>query len=343
MEYLRYISEFTANPWVDIVMFIVGTLFISVVFFLVQITSAGMFSSKVTDISILGFKHHRKNDGKWEYRGHHIKLGFSANTVVDFNKRPGIDSNKLMSLEKSHMLFTGITTLVIGIAVSAGCIIGSFNMYYFIPARLVFLSGFWILLFAVGRMVIVISTISKLFSKNSLGGYCTAAIGRIRAGVPFEQLDLKSVGELNFKKTSDIARKMYFPIYFSYLDAKGLYNRMPEAVADVERTVIKTEKHEIAIAVYMTLIYYYSYHNVAPSKAKEYYHILGDDILKDTDSNSMRIKGFYELNCFGDVKKAKMYAAKAIEGINGFSVPSEREYEKSCIAKLNNAINNFQY
>ena len=61
------------------------------------------------------------------------------------------------------------------------------------------------------------------------------AISLLRSGVPYEKLDLKSVRELNLKKVWETERKMYFPVYFQYLDACGFYDRMPEAVDDVER------------------------------------------------------------------------------------------------------------
>ena len=95
--------------------------------------------------------------------------------------------------------------------------------------------------------------------------------------------------------------------------------------------------------VYMNLIYYYSYHRPTPSAAKEYYHRIINDVEKDTDPNTMRIRGFYELNCFGDPVKARELSMKALEGLDTVSIPVEREYERKCIAKLNNAIDNFNH
>ena len=70
-------------------------------------------------------------------------------------------------------------------------------------------------------------------------------------------------------------------------------------------------------------------------------HRIIDDITKDTEPNSMFVKGFYELNCFGNVETAKTCAIKALEKIDEFSVPVEREYCRKCIARLNHAIDNF--
>ena len=294
MEYLRYVTELIRNPILDLVMSVVGILFVSLVFFLIQIAFTKPFYGRVTDVDILGFKYTRPKGGNWEYRGYRFRLGFFANSVVDFDNHPGV-----------------------------------------------FLSGFWILMYSIGRIVLVIATVKKMYSKKSLGGYMTSAAGMLRAGIPFEKMDLKSVRELNYPKVWDTERKMYFPIYFSYLDANGFYDRMPEAVADVEAVLKPGERSKVAIAVLMTLVYYYSYHHIEPSMAKEYYHRMGDEIEKDTDCNTMRIKGFYELNCFGNADKARECATAALAKLDSFSVPAERDYERKCIARLNSAISGF--
>lgn len=341
MEYIKHIAELIGNPVLDILTSIVGILFASLVFFLIQIALTKPCYGRVSDMDLLGFRFSKPKDGKWEYRGFRFRLGFTAVTVVDFDNHPGVDNKKLISMDKTHMLITGTLTALIGTGVFIGCTAWCFNIYYWFPAAIVFLSGFWILLFSIGRIVLVIATVRKMYSKKTLGGYMSSAVGMLRAGIPFEKMELKSVRELNYPKVWDTERKMYFPIYFAYLDSNGLYDRMPEAVADVEATLKPGENSKVVQAVCMTLIYYYSYHNINPSQAKEYYHRMGDEIVKDMDSNSMRVKGFYELNCFGNVDKARECVVKALEKLDSFSVPAEREYERKCIAKLNSAIANF--
>ena len=66
-----------------------------------------------------------------------------------------------------------------------------------------------------------------------------------------------------------------------------------------------------------------------------------NDVTKDTDPNAMFIKGFYELNCLGNVDGAKACVVKALEKIEDHSVPVERDYCKKCIARLNYAIDNY--
>ena len=343
MEYLRYIAELIQNPILDVLMGLVGLIIVSGIFVLLQAALCKAFCAKMTDFEAFGFKYSRNRSGKWEYRGHRVKLAFTGVSVVDFENNPGIDSEKLIKLDKNHILVTGILTTVIGLAISVGCFIWSFNIYYKFPASLVFLMGFWILIFTIGRLVLVLTTISKIYSKNSLGSYQMRAVSLMRSGIPYDKMELKSVRELNFKKVWETERKMYFPLYFQYLDYNGFYDRMPEAVDDVETIMNAASSSKPDIVVYMYLIYYYSYHCPTPSRAKEYYHRIINEIEKDTDPNAMKIKGFYELNCFGNPDKARECAMKALEGLETFSVPVEREYERKCIAKLNNAIDNFQH
>ena len=342
MDYLRYIYELISNPLLDVLMGLVGLILVSGFFLLYQMAFAKAFKAKMTDIEFFGFKYSKNRSGKWEYRGHRVKLAFSGVSVIDTVNHPEIDGDKMIALDKSHMLVTCLFTTMTGLAISAGCIIWSFNIYYVFPASLVFLTGFWVLLFTIGRLVLVLSTIAKVYSKNSLGSYRMRAVTLLKSGVPFEKLDLKSVRELNLKKVWETERKMYFPIYFMYLDANGFYDRMPEAVDDVERILNAAAVSKADIGVYMNLIYYYSYHRPTPSAAKEYYHRIINEIEKDSDANTMRIRGFYELNCFGNPVKAREFAMKALEGVENISIPVEQDYERKCIAKLNNAIDNFK-
>ena len=60
---------------------------------------------------------------------------------------------------------------------------------------MVFLTGFWVLLFTVGRLILVLSTMTKIYSKNSLGSYQMRAISLLRSGVPYEKLGLRRQGE----------------------------------------------------------------------------------------------------------------------------------------------------
>lgn len=343
MDYLSYIGDLTEDPVLDLLMGLVGLILVSGLFVLIQAALCKAFCARMTDIEVFGFKYSRNRSGKWEKRGHRVKIGFAATSAIDFEHYPNVDSEKLIAMDKNHMLLTGILTLIIGIGTFAGCLIATFKIYYAFPAAVVLLTGFWVLIFAIYKFIVCVVAAARVSSKNCLGSYTNRALALLRSGVPFEKLDLKPVNDLNFPRVWESERKMYFPFYFQYLDAKGLYDQMPDAVEDVERIMNAVTAAKIDIGIYMDLVYYYSYHRPIPQKAKEYYHRIISDIEKDTDPNAYRIRGFYELNCFGNPDRAREYAIKALEGLETFSLPAEREYERMCIAKLNNAIDNFQH
>ena len=342
MQYLRYLGELSFNPVIILLMAIVGLVLSTFVQGLIQLAFAKAFGMKVTDIIIFGLKYTKLKSGKWEKRGRKAGVGLQVLTSFDLEKDSGLDSKKLLAKEKAFMIFYATAMLLVGIGAFTGLLIATFNVDSYFLASVFFLLGSWLLIFIIGKFCLAISVLSKVNSKKSLGGYTQEGLSMLRAGVPFDQMDLKPISELNYKKVWDTEKMMYFILYFEYLDANDYFDRMPEAVADVERSLKpQASATKVELGVCMDLIYYYSYHNIVPSKAKEYYHRIIDDITKDTEPNSMFVKGFYELNCFGNVETAKTCAIKALEKIDEFSVPVEREYCRKCIARLNHAIDNF--
>ena len=342
MQYLRYLGELTYNPVIIIAMAIVGLVLSTFVKGLIQLAFAKPMGMKVTDIMIFGFKFTKLKNGKWEQRGKRIGIGLQVETGYDLERYPDIDSEKLIYKDKAYIILPSIVMLVIGIGAFWGLLIATFHADTYLLASIYFLLGFWLLLFIIGKFCLAISVVTKVNGKKSLGGYTQEGLSMLRSGVPFKDMDLKPFSELNYKKIWDTEKQMYFLLYLEYLDANGFFDRMPEAVAEVERTLKPNmADSKILLGVYMDLVYYYSYHNIVPSKAKEYYHRIVDDISKDTEPNAMVIKGFYELNCFGNVETAKNCVIKALEKIDGFSTGAEREHCRQCINRLNHAIDNF--
>ena len=342
MQYLRYLGQLSYNPILILVMALVGLILSTFVKSLVQLAFAKPMGMKVTDILIFGLKYTKLKNGKWEKRGRKAGVGLQVETAFDLDREAGMDSRKLIVKDKAYMILTAVVTLLIGIGAFAGLLIATFNVDSYLLASVLFLLGFWLLLFLIGKFFLAISVVSKVNSKKSLSGYTQEVLSMLRSGVPFEQMEMKPFSELNYKKVWDTEKQMYFLLYFEYLDANGFFDRMPEAVAEAERTMKPNMAYsKVVLGVCMDLVYYYSYHNIVPSMAKEYYHRIFDDITKDTDPNAMFVKGFYELNCFGNVDTAKDCVIKALEKIDDFSTGDEREYCRKCIARLNHAIDNF--
>ena len=342
MQYLRYLGQLTYNPILILVMAIVGLVLSTFVKSLIQLAFAKIMGLKVTDIMIFGLKYTKLKNGKWEKRGRKAGVGLQVETAFDLERDADLDSRKLIAKDKSYMIVTAIFALLAGILAFAGLLIAAFNVDSVFLASVFFFLGFWLLLFLIGKFFLAISVVSKVNSNKSLSGYAQEGLSMLRSGVPFEQMELKPFSELNYTKVWDTEKQMYFLLYFEYLDANGFFDRLPEAVAEAEKTIKPDMAYsKILLGVCMDLVYYYSYHNIVPAKAEEYYHRIFDDITKDTEPNTMFIRGFYELNCFGNVDAAKDCAIKALEKIDEFSVGAEREYCRKCIARLNHAIDNF--
>ena len=342
MDYIHYLGQLSYNPFLIIILFLLALIAVSFIRGLLTMAFAKAFSTIVSDISIFGFKFTRNKEGNWEKVGHKPGITFSVEVKMDLKKTAGWDSKKAIRMEGINMMLVAIRTLVIGIGIFVACMAGTFNSNSYILASCSFLFGISVLICSIARAIMTLRIVIKVRSK-SLSGYAQAALGMLRSGVPFEKLDLKPVSELGFKKVWESERRLYFLIYFEYLDNNEMFDKLPMAVNDVECALGPAQGAgaKIDIAVSELLVYYYSYHNIVPSKAKDYYHRIADEFAKDTDSFSSCLKGFYELNCFGNVDKAKEFVVKSLEKFDDIQSSAEKEYTQKVIARLNKSIDNF--
>ena len=342
MNGIRNLSELSHNLllilFIAVAAFILASLLHTVMYFVF----APVFWFKVVEFRAFGKTYEKQRNGKWEYRGNKHNIGFTAACILDMDKCNGVDSDKLVSKEILFMLTCALIEILIsGIVLVAG-VFGGFNIGSQIIASIVFWFAVSLFVFVMVRAIISFYVVIKVNSKNTLGGYAQSATGKIRAGVPIEKLDLKPVSELSFKKVIKAEQISYFPLYFAYLDASGKFDQMAPAVEEVEKLLNRQSNSRTELTAAITLVYYYSFHCISPSKAKDYYNWVGDTLDKDTDSNGMRIKGFYNLNCFGDAQKARECLNNALARIDTFSIGSEREYERVLLARLSDAIDRFQ-
>lgn len=341
MPFADELFNLAVNPLIALLLAVLTYHFPSFVNMLLYMIYAPMFKLKVKQIGLLGFRY-EKNDGKWESRGYKPMIGFNAELVYDMEKCKDWSPKKFKDKERDLLLAIGFTGLLIGAGVLTGCLFWSHNIGNEFFASLVKIFGESWFVFSFGMLLVPVIILIKLHNKNSLGAYYQEALGLIRTDIPFEQLNLKSVKELNFKKVTNAERIMYFPVYFEYLDCCDMFDKMPEAVNDIESVLKPTGSSRAELFCAITLTFYYSYHCVNPMLATKYYQMAGDFLAKDTDSNGMRIKAFYELNCCRNLQKAMEYAQRANEVIDKFSIGSEREYESKCLARLDEAIRQCQ-
>lgn len=342
---MRNISELldlTYNPFVFLFVALLAYFIGSLVSSAFHFVFAPVFKGKIVEFTALGFKWEKKKTGKWEYIGHKPGLAFSAYLAVDLEKCGNLSSKQMKANESVCMILIAAAGLIVAVGVFITGLAGGVNIPVELLASAAVEFGLSYLVFAIIRVGVTAYVLFKINNKNSLSGYQQSAVSMIRAGVPFEKMELKSIPELHFKKATILEKKMYFPFYFMYLDDTEQFDKMAAAVGEVEQVLNPMADTRLDRYIYADLAYYYSTLYFDPDKAKDYYSRAGDSLVKDTESNSMRIKGFYELNCFGNVEKARECLRVAEEGIESFSIGSEREAERKLIARLRNAIEKFQ-
>lgn len=339
MDYLQYLGELSYHPLLIFIMIILAVVAISIVFTLIRLALMRPFGATVREISYFGFKYSRTVDGELKYVGHKPSIIFSAEFGMDLKKLEGVDNKKITAKEGAFLLTTALLNVLVGAGVLALCFWGTFTTRYYTLASISFLFGISYFVIAIVRTIMVIRVVIRTGSKT-LARYTQSQIALLRNGVTFDKMDLKPVNELGFKKIWDSERRIYFVLYFEYLDYNDRLGELNAAVADIERSLLpgKSAGSKVDQAVFELLVYYYSYHNIVPSKAKEYYHRVIDEITKDTDSFASCIKGFYELYCFGNADKAMEYVLKAQEKFDKVQSAAEKEYVRKCIARLNQAI-----
>ena len=343
MEIIRHISEIDSNPWMVLILGLFAFIISSLITTVLGLVLAPLFGSQAKQIRIFGLTLEKESGGKWAKRDNGAYPGFFADFAFDLEKLKGVSQEKLVARESAFVLVTGLLSLLVSGVCAVFGVFGGLCIESDFMASNAYWLGIALFIFAIVRFGVRLYVLIKVNSKNSLGGYAQAAFGKIRMGIPMAKLDLKPMTDPSFKKVTRAEKLLYFPVYFSYLDASGQYDLMAAAVGDIENEMRPRATSRPEIMVAGTLVYYYSYHYIDVRKAKDYYHRTSDFIEKDRDSNSLRIQGFYNLNCFGDVERAIVFLNDAKAHIDSFSSPtgSERDYERTCIAKLEDAINRF--
>ena len=299
------------------------------------------FKLMFKELSIFGLKYYKNSDNKWERNGrskNYLTIGDVGIDVKNSSEEEIKTSDKRCNL---FLVLVAMISLIIAVVVFVGCIVLRGNITLDIIRAFVLLFGLTFLIQGITGVGITIYVISRTNS-NTLSGYATRALNKYKSGVPLQSMDLKPEKELNFGNSKDFERRMYFLIYFSYCDLCEKFDELEEAVKNYEKLKAPDNASSVDIAIYINLVYYYSYHNIDPEKAHMYYERAGKYLDQDKDANGMRIKGFYQLNIKNDLEKAKECLAHAQASIDTFSVPVERENERILIARLSGAIDKYQ-
>ena len=254
-----------------------------------------------------------------------------ASPAFDIKKYPDINNEDISKSDNHFAITSSVITALICILISIPLFILARNASWLLMGVTLSLA-FGIIFHGLSMVVFALIAIHKV--KTSLSGYTKSAIGKLRDGQPLSTFNLLPVEELPYKKISNYEYILYYPIYMAYLESCGEISKM-EPIAEKLGDLVKgATMSSNCYSAYYTLIYYYSFYNQNPAKAKSFYNVVFQTIEKDTDANSYRIRAHYELTVNGNKDLAYELASKAQATVGHFSIGSERDHEVMCINKL---------
>ncbi len=291
---------------------------------------APRFYSRISKLNLFGFTYEIK-DGKLSYITRSEIPLVSDQVAYDFQKYQNIESDKMDKAEDTMLFLSAILTFVISLILAVLIMFLGRNLTGIL---LVLVVSFGLGLLFHGASSVVFAIISYHKIKTSLAGYMRKAINKIRASVPFENLNLKAVEELPYTNVANYEYVLYGMFYFAYLDASNQYSKMEPLIATLRDKLNSVQFNIQYLGTYYAVIYYYCYHCPDKLLAEFYYNSVKEYVEKDTDANGLRIRAFYEFIVNDNKEKALEFADKANAALPHFSGGSEREYESKCIDKL---------
>lgn len=320
---------------------LVGNWVVNLIHLGLDLLLAPAFYARVNSIAFFGKEYKREyNEKKWKYsRDLEVKrVGHSV--VFDINYAGKVDDNKVKKSEYILIILSSVIVLAISVVVmiiAFGAVkgLGDSELDGLIRCCLISIST-GLVFHAAVHIIIALYSIYK--AETSLAGYLQSAINKLRAGEPYENLNLKRQEDLEFKKTLDYEKILHFMLYFNYLDNAERFDELKPEVVNVETPLSKNrQKDKLSnhyIGAYYSLLYYYSYHEKFEYKANTYYDLISEIINKDRDANANRVLGFYYLNIKNDLDKAYEYANAAYKALNKMPCAGEKRYEEACVNRL---------
>ncbi len=299
---------------------------------------APKFYSRISSFTLFGYEY-ENIDGKFVFVKKENNPIIQARPVFDIKKYPNASEEMLDKADSTFALVASGITFAICLALSIG--------FFFLRTSLgetsfltLFITSIALGLLWHGAVIFGIAIFSVYKVKTSLAGYVTNARKKVMAGQRFGNLNLKTVEELPYKKVAYYEELMYYPIYMAYLEDSRNESRMNEIA---EKTASLLNSHPFNrsyLYAFAQLVYYYSYINRAPEKAKYFYNEIKQYLENDTDANSYRIRAHYELTVNNNYELARSFADKANAKLPVFSAGGERLYEADCIQKLYERLDN---
>lgn len=152
-------------------------------------------------------------------------------------------------------------------------------------------------------------------------------------GVPFGEMDLKPLGNMNVNSASEREEMCYDLFYIYSLLETGNTEELKPVTFHIQHLVDKKASTFLYVMFYYWLIYYYSIYQQDWRYAAKYMNMAKTYIAHDKDANGKRVLAAYEF-AYGDRELARKYAEEGMSLVDQFSRGSERELEKKLLTEL---------
>ena len=303
-----------------------------------DIIFAPLFKMKVKTISLFGLTFFREEE-KWKIS--FLKPEPLIQHDVRLDTRKNIESSDGNRCLRLHL----VDLAVIIIAAAAVCFI--FRGLFFKQGKSVF--EYLAMAFACGMIFQVlwrihVIVLTHLIFMRRMGGYIDSLLDRIRSGETFTQLDLKPRDQLGYKKISMLDKKLYYPIYMSYLAETGKTWEMHKPSGEMMENLRDKEFTVYEALTYYWLIYYFSV--VSPNKANAdiLMEKLGNIIYDDKLANGRRVLACYTFAHEHDLERAEELVTEGFAAIESGNLSNaERILERSLLTQLNTKIINAKF
>ena len=319
-----------------IFVFFIAIIALQIIECILDIIIAPRFGLKILTASVFGFLFIRDN-GQWKISFHRLspvckcQIGYGLNTPIPEN-----------SFEREKQATYLIRALVVLISLlmvfffwngndSLGLSYGEWELLWnLLMVRNWFVAG--MLVFSVVNMGLCIYIFQ--ISAKRMCGYVDRAIQKLRQGYSFEELNLKPMEELAFKKVTDAEKLCYYYVYVYYLLAASQMEELDKVSEEITR-LLETSIYEIHYTgLYYWLVYYYSKYYVDSHRADQFLKMAWPVLSKDSDANAKRVLAQYYYGIRGDVNKAREYLMEGLACVEKFSVGTEREMERRLLEEL---------
>jgi hypothetical protein len=280
------------------------------------------------------------NGGKWKTSTGKFTLSNSYQVVIDMKKPIPADPSK-------NSLHFSLVTLFILILVTTGINFLSLGAWTaFFAGKMDFLTNL-AFMYSVMMIANCITTLGITIyvygvASERLVGYVDEKLNILRRGGSFEELGLKPLNELPFKKYTEAERQLYYAIYCTYLLALGRTEEMAPPIHEMTAFYRYRDYSPNDAAGISMLIFWYSRYELNAQEAAAFYAKAASALANDNDPNSRRILAYYAYGTERDPAKARFFLGQARSGIDDWKQGSdaEKQLERRLTDELDEFLKN---